>query len=147
VLRRERRALLARREEKLRDLGGLMLEMYRRDRFREDLVRDRCDELLELDARLAELDWLLEYARRRVPPIRCACGAPLGPGVHFCQNCGRPAADAPVVACTACGHALPADAEYCPRCGHAAGPGTPDGASSGEGAVLEAPAADPADAD
>jgi len=94
-----------------------MLEMYRRDHFREDLVRERCLELLDLDARLAELDWLLEYARRRVPPVRCACGAPLVPGIHFCQNCGRPARDAPVVACAVCGHALPADARFCPQCG------------------------------
>ena len=33
-LRRERRALLQLREQRLRDLGGLMLEMYRRDQFR-----------------------------------------------------------------------------------------------------------------
>ena len=44
-LRRERRALLRLREQKLRDLGGLSLEMYRRDRFREDLVLERCAEL------------------------------------------------------------------------------------------------------
>ena len=41
VLRRERRALLQFREERLRDLGGLLLEMFRRDRFREDLIRER----------------------------------------------------------------------------------------------------------
>ncbi|MBA3787994.1 MAG: hypothetical protein H0X21_04785, partial [Actinobacteria bacterium] len=40
-LRRERRALLRLREERLRDLGGIALEMYRRDRFREDLVLER----------------------------------------------------------------------------------------------------------
>ena len=101
-----------------------MLEMYRRDRFREDLIRERCAELLELDGRLAELDWLLEYARRRVPPVRCACGAPLIPGIHFCQNCGRPARNAPVIACAACSHALPADAQFCPQCGSPAGAGS-----------------------
>src|ERR1700693_3245265 len=53
VLRRERRALLQVREERLRDLGGLLLEMFRRDRFREDLVRERCEELLEIDEHLA----------------------------------------------------------------------------------------------
>lgn len=137
TLRRERRALVSRREEKLRDLGGLMLEMYRRDRFREDLVRERCVELMEIDARLAELDWLLEYARRRMPPVRCACDAPLVPGVHFCQNCGRPARDAPVVACTACGHALSADARFCPGCG------SPDSRASagGTGGSEDAPEA------
>ena len=45
-LRRERRALLRVREERLRDLGGLMLEMFRRDQFRQDLLVERCDELL-----------------------------------------------------------------------------------------------------
>jgi len=104
-----------------------MLEMYRRDRFREDLIRERCAELLELDGRLAELDWLLEYARRRVPPVRCACGAPLIPGIHFCQNCGRPAQDVAVIACAACSHALPADAQFCPQCGTPAGTGPEDG--------------------
>ena len=34
-LRRERRALLLLREERLRELGGLTLEMYRRDQFNE----------------------------------------------------------------------------------------------------------------
>jgi len=59
VLRRERRALLRFREARLRDLGGLLLEMFRRDRFREDLVRERCEELLEIDDHLAALDSLL----------------------------------------------------------------------------------------
>ena len=128
ALRRERKALLQVRDQRLRDLGGLLLEMYRQDRFREELVHERCAELIDLDARLDELDWLLEYARRRTPPVRCACGAPLVPGVHFCQHCGRPAPDAPVVACAACGHALPADAVFCAQCGAtAATPSSVDG--------------------
>src|SRR5262249_11405085 len=44
-LRRERRLLLQARETRIRDLGGLMLEMYRRDQFRQDLVVERCEEL------------------------------------------------------------------------------------------------------
>ena len=47
------------REQKLRDLGGLSLEMYRRDRFREDLLLERCAELIGLEARIHELDVLL----------------------------------------------------------------------------------------
>src|SRR4051794_41937584 len=58
-LRRERRALLAAREERLRDLGGLMLEMYRRDQFRQDLLVDRCIELGQLEERLAGVGGLL----------------------------------------------------------------------------------------
>ena len=111
------------REERLRDLGGLMLEMFRRDQFRQDLLVERCEELVALDERLQELDTLLAAAvsvRRAAPPARCACGAPLVWGSHFCPNCGRPAAATPpVVGCSQCGGALAADAKFCPVCGKA----------------------------
>jgi hypothetical protein len=117
VVRRERRLVEREREEKLRDLGGLMLEMYRRDTFREDLLAGRCNELLGLDARLRELDDMLAASRRRVPAGRCECGAPLPWGSHFCPNCGRPAGSQPVVACPECEHPLAADARFCANCG------------------------------
>jgi predicted amidophosphoribosyltransferase len=117
VIRRERRALVRLREERLRDLGGLMLEMYRRDRFREDLLAERCNELLGLDARMHELEQMLAAARRRTPAGRCECGAPLPWGSHFCPNCGRPAGEQAVIACAECGHPLPADAVFCANCG------------------------------
>jgi hypothetical protein len=120
VIRRERRMLQRLREERLRDLGGLILEMYRRDRFREDLLAESCNELLGLDARLNEVDEMLAAARRRIPAGRCECGAPLPWGSHFCPNCGRPAGDQPVIACAECGHPLPADAVFCANCGAAA---------------------------
>ena len=92
-LRRERRTLLQAREGRLRDLGGLMVEMYRRDQFRQDLIVDRCSELARIDERLAELDALLtaSAARGRVrDAARCAdCGAPLFWGAKFCGQCGR----------------------------------------------------------
>jgi hypothetical protein len=135
-LRKERRALLRVREERLRDLGGLMLEMYRRDQFRQDLLVERCDELIGLDERLQELDTLLAAAvsvRRAAPAARCACGAPLVWGSHFCANCGRPvAATPPVVGCTQCGSALAADAKFCAVCGQAVVP-----AKEGEAAPPE----------
>jgi hypothetical protein len=94
-LRRERRALLRLREERLRDLGGIALEMYRRDRFREDLVLERCAELIGVEARIHELEALLGNARP-LPGVprsaRCDCGAPLLWGSRFCANCGRPLA-------------------------------------------------------
>jgi hypothetical protein len=140
VIRRERRALLRLREEKLRDLGGLMLEMYRRDRFREDLLSERCNELLGIDARLHEVDEMLAAARRRIPAGRCECGAPLPWSSHFCPNCGRPAGERAIVACADCGHPLPADARFCANCGAVAGEagqanGTGDAEEAGEGAA------------
>jgi hypothetical protein len=87
VLRRERRALLKAREYVLRDLGGLLVEMYRRGGFRDDLLAERAAEIIGIDARIAEIEALL--ARSAQAP-RCECGAPLLRGSHFCPNCGRP---------------------------------------------------------
>ena len=92
-LRRERRVLLQEREERLRDLGGLMLEMFRRDQFRQDLLVDRCTQLATLDERLTDLDALLaaSVSRGRTrPAARCECGAPIFWGSKFCAQCGRP---------------------------------------------------------
>jgi hypothetical protein len=118
-LRRERRGLLRQREERIRDLGGIVLEMVRRDEFREDLVYEQAAELIGLEDRLHELEALLAAAtsvRRAPPSARCACGAPILWGQHFCANCGRPAGEA-IVACSSCGRALPADAKFCASCG------------------------------
>jgi Double zinc ribbon len=120
VLRRERRALVRSREERIRDLGGLMLEMYRRDQFKQDLLIEQCLEVISMEERLREIDGLLEAsvgARRSGAANRCSCGAPIQWGSHFCANCGRPVGEEPVVACSNCGTAIPADAEFCAHCG------------------------------
>ena len=91
-LRRERRVLLQSRERRLRDLGGLMVEMYRRNQFRQDLLVDRCVELAKIDERLSGLETLLSVSasRGRVrEAARCECGAPLFWGSKFCAQCGR----------------------------------------------------------
>ena len=90
-LRRERRALLLLREERLRELGGLTLEMYRRDHFNEALVIERCAELVAIEARASEIDAMLAGARglRRRGTAICACGAPVLIGARFCPSCGR----------------------------------------------------------
>ncbi len=86
LLRRERRALLHAREERLRDLGGLVVEMYRRGAWRDDLAHERCAEVVGIDARLAEIDELLHGSDGTE---RCTCGAAVLRGSHFCPNCGR----------------------------------------------------------
>jgi hypothetical protein len=115
ALKREHRALLREREERIRDLGGLVFEMFRRDRFRVELVTERCADLVALDERLEELVSLLAAARHG--GLRCECGAPLPWGAHFCANCGRPVGARPVVACARCGSPLPADVNFCSSCG------------------------------
>ena len=92
-LKRERKALLEMREERLRDLGGLALEMYKRDRFNATLVVERCAELVALEARVQEIDSLLDGTarlRQGGGGAVCICGAPLLLGAHFCATCGRP---------------------------------------------------------
>ena len=121
-MRREREALLRRREIGIRDLGGLALEMVRRDRFRADLLIARAEELVTIERRINELDSLLAAsaaAGRGVRVPRCECGAPLPPGVHFCSHCGRPARTTPpVLTCEHCSQPLPADVNFCPVCGN-----------------------------
>ena len=120
ALRRERRALVRTREERIRDLGGLMLEMYRRDQFKQDLLIEQCLEVISIEERLREIDSLLEAAqaqRRQGVGVRCTCGAPILWGSHFCANCGRPVGAEPVVSCPNCGNALAADAQFCANCG------------------------------
>ena len=89
-LRRERRVLLQIREDRLRDLGGLTFEMYRRDQFNEALVVERCAELVAIEARISEIDAIVSGLglRRRQQAI-CTCGAPLLVGARFCPSCGR----------------------------------------------------------
>jgi hypothetical protein len=132
VLRRERRALVRTREERIRDLGGLMLEMYRRDQFKQDLLIEQCLEVISLEERLREIDGLLEAnAKARGADVgsRCTCGAPIQWGSHFCANCGRPVGEEPVVACPNCGTAISADAQFCANCGTP----VPESARKGDG--------------
>ena len=89
-LRRERRALLSIREDRLRELGGLTFEMYRRDQFNEALVVERCAELIAIETRISEIDALVSGLglRRRQQAI-CTCGAPVLVGARYCPSCGR----------------------------------------------------------
>ncbi|MGH3010445.1 MAG: double zinc ribbon domain-containing protein [Gaiellaceae bacterium] len=127
TLERERRELTSRREIEMRDVGGLAVEMVRRDRLNPDLLVSRAREVLALEQRMHELDSLLvaEATARSYPNVAyCKCGAPLVPGVHFCGHCGRPAATTPaVLTCAHCGQALPADVNFCSFCGNPAAAG------------------------
>lgn len=119
-LRRERRILVRAREDRIRDLGGLVLEMYRRDSFRDDLVYERCAELLGLEERLRELDALLavaERSRHPAPAAHCECGAPIFWGSRFCPSCGRTLTETAEVACAHCGAPAAAGTRFCAACG------------------------------
>ena len=127
ALRRERRAIVKAREERIRHLGGLTLEMYRRSDFREQLLIEQCREIVSLEQRLHELDSMLEAVTTAGrAATTCECGAPVSWGSHFCANCGRPVGADAVIACTNCGHPLPADAGFCANCGREVEPNDGD---------------------
>ena len=94
LLRRERRALIQHRDERIRDLGGLVLEMYKQDRFRQDVVHEQAAEVVALEDRLREVDRLLAALTGLAGrTFRCgSCGTPLHAGARFCPTCGRPLA-------------------------------------------------------
>ena len=122
-MRRERRSLARQREVEIRDVGGLAVEMARRDHFSPELIFERANDVLRLEQRMHELDgFLIAFAAaprgmRSMPT--CRCNAPLLPGAHFCSNCGRPSAAAPpVLTCSHCGQPLPADTNFCAFCGN-----------------------------
>src|SRR5919106_1506373 len=122
-LRGERRSLMQQREIEIRDVGGLTVEMVRRDSFRPELLIERASDVLQIEQRMHELDSLL-FAATAAPgglaaTAKCRCGAPLLIGSHFCSNCGRPAPNArAVMACRHCGQPLPAEVNFCASCGN-----------------------------
>src|SRR4051812_31463206 len=85
LLRRERRSLLEARESLLRDLGGLMVEMYRRREYRDDVLAAGCADVVAVDERVAEIERLLGTRSGPCP----TCGAATVRGSRFCSNCGR----------------------------------------------------------
>src|SRR5262249_18196469 len=94
-LRREQRALLQIREEKLRDLGGLLVELYRRGGFPQDPPPAGCAGHVGSAARPAPITALPPAAPPAPPAARA--GRPCGgeprarPTAAGCSP-GRPAA-------------------------------------------------------
>lgn len=120
-----RKRLVAARESTLRDLGGLMLEMYKRNRFREELLLDKCEEVLAIEVEIAHVDQRLfqlapPTGSGQRPIGRCECGVPILPGQNFCGVCGRSFGTLTQARnCAACGTGLRAADAFCPTCGTA----------------------------
>src|SRR5262245_56896408 len=67
--------------------------MYKRDRFNAGLVVERCAELVAIEARVQEIDSLLDGTagiRRGGGGAICICGAPILLDARYCASCGRP---------------------------------------------------------
>jgi hypothetical protein len=96
-VRRRLRYLRRVRELQLRDLGGLVFELSRFGRQREDLVTAKVSQLAATDDELRNLEVVLDDRRAlvelREPGVggTCpTCGALHGSADRFCAQCGRP---------------------------------------------------------
>ena len=100
---RTERAGLARRYLELRgDLGGLLIEMARRDHYNLNLLRLKAAEAVGVERRAQEIDGVLAVhaagARQTLPPgsvamtaSRCAtCTGQIPADANFCAYCGTP---------------------------------------------------------
>jgi hypothetical protein len=95
-LRRRLRYLRRIRELGFRDLGGLVFDLDRFGRERQDLVRAKLDALAAIDRELRTLEVALDDVRPleelEEPGIAScrACGALHGSEARFCPSCGTP---------------------------------------------------------
>ena len=87
-LRAERDRLLQRFTVLQLDLGGAFYEMAIRDHVRLDVLTRKAAELQRVDAELAQAERMIDLARSGVAGKCASCGAPYGPGVAFCSQCG-----------------------------------------------------------
>jgi hypothetical protein len=107
-LRRRLRFLRRLRELQLRDLGGLVFDLYRFGEQRNDLVRGKLDALIATDRESRDLEARLEENRSlqdvRVPAVGGACwrcGTLHGTDARFCSACGAGVVDAARAAASA----------------------------------------------
>ncbi|MCW2956084.1 MAG: hypothetical protein JWO69_953 [Thermoleophilia bacterium] len=133
-----------------------MLEMYKRNRFREELLLDKCEEVLAVEVEIAHVDQRLfqlapPNAAGMRPIGRCECGAPIHPGQNFCGVCGRSFTTLTQSrTCVRCGAGLRSGDQFCATCGteapdvlqalEAAPPDPGSGVPSLDGAALAASA-------
>ncbi|MCC6830825.1 MAG: hypothetical protein IT200_05700 [Thermoleophilia bacterium] len=100
-LRRERRDLMAKREEMLFHLGGLTFELFRAGRLGEAVARHRAGMVAEVDDAVRFIDAQLEEIQRQkahggvLPAAGPAeagaclvCRAPFYADARFCMQCG-----------------------------------------------------------
>ena len=98
---RKERSGLARRYQDLRgDLGGLLIEMARRDHFNFHLLRLRAAEAVAVEQRAKEIDGSLTGLAAAAQG-----GLPSGTVTMSAKQCER------------CSGAIPADANFCAYCG------------------------------
>lgn len=122
-LRRERRELVAKREEMLFHLGGLTFELYRAGRLGEAVARHRAGMIAEVDDAVRFIDAQLdELQRQRANRGAAAAGGPAEAG-----------------ACLVCRAPFYAEARFCMQCGARFAPPPPELLAPGGTQVIPVP--------
>jgi hypothetical protein len=88
-LRAQRDRLLEKFTIMQADLGGAFYEMAIRDHVRLDVLTRKAAELQRVDAELLALERMLELQRADAAGLCPGCGAPYGPSLRFCGQCGH----------------------------------------------------------
>lgn len=119
------------------ELGNMVYAMFLKEKFDQDIVKDRCKIISQIDdqikaaqADIAEVQKRAQEALQDESPSgnRCACGAFLPQGASFCSVCGQKADKGSVSAppdepeaskrfCGQCREELEPGAKFCSRCG------------------------------
>ncbi|MFN8124508.1 MAG: hypothetical protein U0237_19035 [Thermoleophilia bacterium] len=122
-LRRERRELMAKREEMLFHLGGLTFELFRAGRLGEAVARHRAGMIAEVDDAVRFIDAQLEeIQRQKGRPAGVAAGGPAEAG-----------------ACLVCRAPFYAEARFCMQCGARFAPPPPELLTPGGTQVIPVP--------
>jgi hypothetical protein len=100
ALRQERETLVGQLEEAQYDIGGLAMEMVRRDQFNAALIERGAADAIRCERRIAEIDETIVALRDTggdrsvigaLPMHACErCHSPLAPDANFCAFCGTP---------------------------------------------------------
>ena len=132
-LRNQLRIQEKEKDDRLKDLGRLVYDMVRQDKYNPQEVSEFCQKIGEVDRQIV----LVEEEIRKVQALSsqsgqesfittCDCGAGLSANQKFCGGCGRDVsgltaqADRPqeeTSRCSSCGSEIKTAAKFCGKCG------------------------------
>lgn len=132
-LRNQLRILEKEKDDRLRDLGRLVYDMVRLDKYHPQEVREFCLKIGEVDRQIVlvveeikKTQALSSQSGQESFITTCDCGAGLSAKQKFCGGCGRDVSALtlqPVLPaeetkpCTSCGFEIKAAANFCGKCG------------------------------
>jgi hypothetical protein len=132
-LRNQLRTLEKDKDDRLRDLGRMVYDMVRLDKYQPQEVSEFCRKIGDIDRQIV----LVEEEIKRAQALSsqsgqesfiatCDCGAGLSANQKFCGVCGREVSGLTVQPehspdksrlCSSCGSEIKTEAKFCGKCG------------------------------